>query len=170
MPSLLSTSSLPTSSVPPFSEPNIQLHLGTDLVFVPRIARLDARYGAAFFLKLLTPTEWAYCDSSMQPSRPSSARSRQRLQRIAGRIATKEAVAKALGCGLNGLGWGKGIAWRDIEVISMEKQAPALTLHGQAAHHATTAGITLWRLSLSHDGDYAMATAVAGRKIWLLRE
>jgi holo-[acyl-carrier protein] synthase len=128
------------------------VRVGTDLVFVPRLEKLEARYGDVFFLKILTPGEWDYC---------RTGGAKRRLSRAAARIAAKEAVAKALGCGLNGLGWGQGVGWREIEVLTGEQSPPRLHLHGRAAERACQAGIHVWRLSLSHDGDYAMATVLA---------
>lgn len=132
------------------------IRIGTDLVFVPRLKKLEARYGEAFFLKVLTPDEWAYCRAG-GPKR--------RLSRAAARIAAKEAAAKALGCGLNGLGWGLGIGWREIEVITSTQAPPLLQLHGRAQERARRLKLHAWCLSLSHDGEYAMATVIAGKII-----
>ena len=84
----------------------------------------------------------------------------QLVRRAAGRIALKEAVAKALGIGINGLGWTKGAPWKAIEVVGQSQSPPGLCLHGRALETATNLGIQAWRCSLSHDGDYAMATAI----------
>jgi holo-[acyl-carrier protein] synthase len=82
------------------------------------------------------------------------------IQKAAGRIAVKEAVSKALGCGVNGLGWRQGVQWRDIEVVSQKQSPPELLLRGRALDASTRLGVRTWRLSLSHDGDYALATVV----------
>lgn len=129
--------------------------LGTDLVYVPRLQQTyRKRHGTAFFNKLLTPAEWAYCQA-VGPQRET-----QLLRRAAGRIALKEAVAKALGTGLNGLGWSQGVHWQDIEIVSQSQSPPDLRLTGRALETASNLGIKLWRCSLSHDGDYAMATVI----------
>ena len=130
------------------------LLLGTDLVYVPRLQASFQRHGEAFFQKLLTPTEWAYCQSVGPHREP------QLIRRAAGRIALKEAVAKALGIGINGLGWTQGAQWKEIEIVSESQSPPGLCLHGRALETATNLGVSTWRCSLSHDGDYAMATAV----------
>ena len=80
--------------------------------------------------------------------------------RAAGRIALKEAVSKALGVGVNGLGWSNGLSWREVEVVAEVRQAPTLLLHGRAKQIANERHIRAWRTSLSHDGDYAMATVI----------
>jgi len=78
-----------------------------------------------------------------------------RLQSLAARFAAKEAVMKALGVGL----W--QVDFVDIEIIGGRGGAPTVALHGRAAHVAAERGITHVLLSLSHDGDSAIAMAVA---------
>lgn len=125
------------------------IRVGTDLVHIPRLKRPFERLGAAFFLKILTEAEWVYCQQG---------HAKHTLRRAAARIAAKEAVAKALGCGLNGLGWGQGIRWQDIEVVSTENAPPTLQLSRTALEKQELLSIQDWRLSISHDGDYAFAS------------
>ena len=68
--------------------------------------------------------------------------------------AAKEAILKALGTGLSG-----GIEWIEIGVIR-EDGPPMVQLCGRAAEVAAEAGITEWRLSLSHSGGMAMASVI----------
>lgn len=133
------------------------LLLGTDLVHVPRLLESYRRHGRAFFTRLLTESELTYCEGAL-PVRESAF-----IKKVAGRIAVKEAVSKALGCGLNGLGWTQGVQWKDIELISKTQSPPDLQLTGRALELSNELGVRLWRLSLSHDGDYALATVVALR-------
>jgi len=128
--------------------------LGTDLVHVPRLRHSFQRYGENFFHKMLTPDEWSYCLSL------GTAREAQLIRRVAGRIAMKEAVAKALGIGINGLGWSQGAHWKDIESIGQSQSPPSVCLHGRALDTAANLGVDAWRCSLSHDGDYALATVI----------
>lgn len=143
---------------PPDDSPSnarpVNLILGTDLVHVPRLRVSFQRYGEAFFNKLLTANEWAYCQGV------GALREPQLIRRAAGRIALKEAVAKALGIGINGLGWTQGAQWKDIEVLGQSQSPPSICLHGRALETAANLGVSAWRCSLSHDGDYAMATAI----------
>lgn len=136
------------------------LLLGTDLVYIPRLQESYRRYGSSFFLKLLRETELAYCEGSAEAGKAGKVRESVMIKKAAGRIAVKEAVSKALGCGLNGLGWVQGVQWKDIEIVSQVQSPPALLLHGRALDLSTNLGVRAWRLSLSHDGDYAMATVV----------
>jgi holo-[acyl-carrier protein] synthase len=130
------------------------LLLGTDLVFIPRLTMRYERHGRKFFTKLLTETELFYCEAN------SSVRTTVFIQKVAARIAVKEAVAKALGCGVNGLGWGQGIHWKEIETISQNQSPPHLVLTGRALEISLEFKVKVWRFSLSHDGDYAMATVI----------
>lgn len=135
---------------PPFQN----LILGTDLVHVPRLTKSYARLGERLLSRLLLPAELAYCRGE------GVFREAVFLKKAAGRIAMKEAVSKALGTGLNGLGWGQGIDWKDVEVVSKSQSPPELLLRGRALEIAAGLGIRCWRHSLSHDGEYALATVI----------
>lgn len=76
-------------------------------------------------------------------------------QRLASRFAAKEAVAKALGTGID------GFAFRDIEVVSTGDDRPTVQLHGGAAQAASDRGVRIVHLSLSHTATVAVANAVA---------
>lgn len=75
--------------------------------------------------------------------------------RLAGRLAVKEAVLKALGTGLAGL------SWHDIEVRSTAGGAPCLHLAGAARQMAAKLGVTDWAVSISHTRQTAVAVVVA---------
>lgn len=79
-----------------------------------------------------------------------------RLDRLAGRFAAKEAVLKALGTGFGG-----GIGFMDVEIFTMPSGAPSVLLHGPAAEKARTLGVTKWLISTSHSGAMAIASAIA---------
>lgn len=126
------------------------LLLGTDLVFVPRLAENMARLGEDFFAKILNDDELAYCQSNPKHF----------LKRAASHVAVKEATAKALGIGISGLGWESGSGWKEIAVVSKSQSPPGLSLSGRALEAADRLGVRFWRVSLSHESDYAMATVV----------
>ncbi len=115
--------------------------VGVDLVTVNRIAVLLAKYGERFTRRVFTEQERVEC-----ADRPDS---------LAARWAAKEAVAKALGTGFG------PISFRDIEVIRDEAGCPHVQLHGRAVALAHRRGLRHWALSLSHDGDMAIAFVVA---------
>ncbi|MDV2495005.1 MAG: holo-ACP synthase, partial [bacterium] len=75
---------------------------------------------------------------------------------LAARFAAKEAVFKALGTG-----WGRGVRWCDVEVTSDDYGRPVCTLQGAAQAHLHDLGGRAVLVSIAHEGDIAMAQAVA---------
>jgi len=118
---------------------------GIDLVEVSRITAMVDRHGERFLQRCFTPGERAYAESR-----------KRRDEHLAARFAAKEAVLKALGTG-----WRSGIAWTDVEVALDPAGAPGVGISGRAGEVARDLGITEWRLSLSHAGGFAMASAIA---------
>lgn len=117
------------------------LRCGIDLIETSRVADGIERFGERFLNRFFTAGERADCND--QP------------QRLAARIAAKEAVAKALGTGIGDIGW------REIEIRCGERGRPMLHLHGAALEIARSLGLTEWDISLTHTADYASAVAVA---------
>jgi holo-[acyl-carrier protein] synthase len=118
---------------------------GVDLVSVPQIAASWAALGDRFLQRLYTPDEQAYVLAA-----PAHV-----AQRLAARFAAKEAVIKALNLSE------VGVQWRDIEVCRAADGACSLSLHGRAAEVARAQHIVEMSLSLSHEGDMAVALVVA---------
>jgi len=79
-----------------------------------------------------------------------------RVERLAGRFAAKEAVLKALGTG-----FGAGVAFTDVVIHRTPGSPPGVRLTGGAAHAASALGVTAWLLSISHAGGMAMASVLA---------
>ena len=79
-----------------------------------------------------------------------------RIERLAGRFAAKEAVLKALGTG-----FGAGVAFSDVTIYRASAGRPGVRLAGGAAKVAAERGIAEWHLSISHSGAMAMASAIA---------
>ena len=73
---------------------------------------------------------------------------------LAARFAAKEAVAKALGAP-------PGLRWHDAEVVADPDGRPWLRTTGSVAEAAHVLGVQRWHLSLSHDGDMAVAFVTA---------
>ncbi|RKW71500.1 holo-ACP synthase [Galactobacter caseinivorans] len=73
---------------------------------------------------------------------------------LAARFAAKEAVAKALGAPGN-------LRWHDCEVVTSPSGAPSIRASGTVAERATALGVSRWHVSLTHDGDSAIAMVVA---------
>lgn len=79
-----------------------------------------------------------------------------RIERLASRFAAKEAVLKAIGTG-----FGAGVAFSDVIIHRAAGSPPQVRLIGGAARAAAERGITAWRLSISHTGAMATASAIA---------
>lgn len=119
--------------------------VGTDLVSIPRMRAVLERYRDRLCQRLYTPEERAEGQRRPVPE-----------LHFASRFAAKEATMKALGTG-----WGVGIGWREIEIVGPRGKPPAVRLSGRARRVAEEKGIRHLHLSLSHDGDYALAFVVA---------
>ncbi len=117
---------------------------GVDLVNLPRIARAWHDHGERFLQRVYTPAERAYCLDAKDP-----------VPRLAGRFAAKEAVMKLLGTG-----WRGGLEFADIETLPDPAGRPLVTLHGVAARMAGALGIAQVLISISHSGEYAVASAI----------
>ncbi|MBF2002497.1 MAG: holo-ACP synthase [Synechococcales cyanobacterium M58_A2018_015] len=132
----------------------MNIYIGTDIVYVPRIQAAVERFGERFLQRIYTPTEQQDCRRSTSPECPIRWQNRQTILQLAGRWAAKEAVVKALGTG-----W-RGMSYTDIEIRRQSGGAPQVYLYHAAAAAAECKGRGQWRISLSHDGDYAVATAL----------
>ena len=116
------------------------LIVGVDIIEIPRVERVYARYRERFLRRIYTEREIAYC--------------RGRAPQLASRFAAKEAAMKALGTGV------RGIRWRDVEVVRGRGQAPRIELHGTARARADRLGMSDLALSLSHSKEFAVASVV----------
>ncbi|MEW6541425.1 MAG: holo-ACP synthase [Bacillota bacterium] len=120
------------------------LGIGVDLVSVNRIRAASERTGGRILVRLFTPAERDCCRAR-----------RTAYECYAARFAAKEAVFKALGTGFSG---GR---WHDVEITNGPGGGPVAALTGGAARAAARRGITRVLLSLSHEGDQAVAFAIA---------
>jgi len=114
--------------------------LGVDLLAVPRVKRMLARFGEALLERLFLPGE------ATRPWDP---------EHVAGLVAAKEAAFKALGTG-----WAMGVTWRDVVVARTKAGKPELRLAGGAAARARSLGATRAHLSISHTAESAVAVVV----------
>jgi len=120
--------------------------IGTDMVRISRLQNWLLNDG--LLIRYFSPREIQYC----------KAQNGQSASALAARFAAKEAFGKALGIGL------RGMRLSDIEVSKNELGAPVLALQGTALQALTTCGCLLSHLSLSHDGEYALATVIIERE------
>ena len=125
-----------------------RLRVGIDLVQISRIR--ESLAGIIVLAQLppsprRTPDEIAY----------ASAEEPLAAERFAARFAAKEAALKAFGLSH------AGIDWREIEVLRHADGHCSLRLHGKAASLAGAPLDHETALSLSHEGDYAVAIVTA---------
>ena len=113
------------------------MKIGTDITVVSRIERSINKFGDKFLSKFLTKEE---------------QKRTKRVESIAGYWAAKEAVAKALGCGI-----GAELGFHDIILYKDEKNAPHFKLSDKAQQHHN---IKSSSLSIAHDGGFAIAVVV----------
>jgi holo-[acyl-carrier protein] synthase len=112
--------------------------VGVDIIEIERIRRALARDG--FRERCFTDAERAYCDSRADPA-----------QSYAARFAGKEAVGKALGCGIN-------FTWKDVEIVGRPK--PSVHLSGRTAAFAEKVSAGAIDLSMTHAREIAAAICV----------
>jgi holo-[acyl-carrier protein] synthase len=117
-----------------------------DIIEIERVQAVIDRWGQRFLRRIYTDAELDFC--------------RGRVPELAVRFAGKEAVMKALGTGR------RGVSWRDIEILSNQRRAPLVFLHGRARRRAKKLEIEEFSISLSHSRDYAVASVVGGAQSW----
>ena len=118
---------------------------GIDLVDFPRIEEMVKRHGERFLNRIFTAAEQAYSQAN-----------KNRMEKLAGRFAAKEAVLK-----LMGTGWRGKIAWTDIEIVNNPAGQPEITLSGEVKKIAEKLGIEHISVSITHTANFAIASAVA---------
>jgi len=119
----------------------MNLRTGVDLIEIARIEEVVSRHGKHYLERIYTPAELELCG--------------RRAESLAGRFAAKEAVAKALGCGIG------DVEWKEIEILGDGQRAPTLHLYGKAVQKANELGLTTWSVSISHDQKQVIAFVAA---------
>ncbi len=111
--------------------------IGCDIVFIPRIEKIYARHGERFLDRFLSEEEKKLIKN------PSS---------LAGFFAAKEATLKALGTGIS-----MQSGFLDVRIIKDERNAPFVRLRQSLVDKFK---IKSSSLSISHDGNFAIAVVV----------
>ena len=114
--------------------------IGVDVVDVDRM-KFALERTPRIRQRLFTEAEIAYCEKFRFAER-----------HYAGRWAAKEAVTKALGCGL--------IQWNGVEVIRRRHQAPTLRIFGKIERFASMVGVREEELQISITHSELSAVAV----------
>ncbi len=119
------------------------LGIGTDIVFIPRIEGVLHRR-PRFADRILTKKEFELFQSHQNPA-----------AYLAKRFAAKEAISKALGCGI-----GTHMGWKDVEIGRDSLGRPEVSFTGVAQDRLSKKGAIVCHLSISDEADYALAFAV----------
>jgi holo-[acyl-carrier protein] synthase len=113
------------------------LFIGIDIIEISRIEGAIAGWGDKFLYRVYTEREIEMYG--------------EKLQSLAARFAAKEAVIKAIDAA------GRGISFKDIEILTGPGGKPFVQLHGSAQKLAKPLGIIRFNVSLSHSRCYAVA-------------
>ena len=115
--------------------------VGIDLVEVEPLRQLVEHGGSAFIEAAWTKREQRDANCLAEG--------------LAGKWAAKEAVMKALQRGIGDMDP------RDVEIVTNASGAPGVELHRKARVIAKSRRIAGWHVSVTHDGGWAVAIAVA---------
>lgn len=119
--------------------------IGIDLVSIKRVEIIIKKYDKIFLSKFLNNNEIDLVTMVKNNKKFN-------INRIAGFFAAKEAISKALGCGI-----GKELKFHDMEIIKDMYNAPKVKLNTEVKQRFN---ITNINISISHDKDYAIAIAI----------
>ena len=117
------------------------VYSGIDLVEIERFSNLNPAIRKRFFTRVFNQEEIEYIGNS--------------LSKAAGLFAGKEAVAKALGCGIGPIGW------QSIAISHSPSKQPHVILHENALKRANSLHIQNWSISITHTKKTAAAVAIA---------
>ena len=116
--------------------------IGTDIVSIARIAQTINTHGDRFYSRILTPQELSQLE-----------RCKDKIAYLAKRYAAKEAIAKALGCGL-----GTSLSFQDIVIDNLDSGAPTAYINKSEYSNL------IIHVSLSDEKEYAIAFATIETK------
>ena len=153
---------------PPTSPDSAVLSVGTDLVHIPEFSAQLEQPGSVFAQRAFTARE------HREARNRSEERGTAPAQHLAARWAAKESFIKAWsqahaqyansrGNSASPVILTEDVDWREVELVTDRWGRPSLRLNGAIAHavehglgrEVSTPGC--WPVSLSHDGDYAVA-------------
>jgi holo-[acyl-carrier protein] synthase len=117
--------------------------LGIDLVSIERFENFYKKFGKKALLRYLNKNEIEL--------------SKEKIETLSGFYAAKEAISKALGCGI-----GSELSFHDIQIRKTSKNAPYFTL---PKYLVEKYNITETSLSITHEKEYAIAVAYIKSKV-----
>ncbi|MBK1973227.1 holo-ACP synthase [Campylobacter sp. TTU-622] len=118
------------------------MKVGCDIVCISRIEKIYQKYGKNFLDKFLNQEEQKLIKNS---------------KTLAGFWAAKEAASKALGVGIS-----LECDFFDIQISKTKKNAPILNFSSKIQKNFN---ISSQSLSISHDGNFAIAVVVLKKEI-----
>ena len=113
--------------------------IGIDIVETERVESAIKQWGERFLNRVYTEAELKLCQD--------------RVSSLAARFAGKEAVMKVLGTG-------KGVSWREIEILADGAGKPSVNLYGRAKNKAAELNLNEFSISLSDTKQHAVAAAI----------
>ncbi|MCD1258721.1 holo-ACP synthase [Paenibacillus athensensis] len=120
--------------------------IGTDLVEIARMqAIVEHSTGERFLQRVLTPAEREL----------AAARKGRLAEFAAGRFAAKEAIVKAIGCGI-----GKQVGFQDMEILPDALGKPECRLSDGARERTGLAAEARIHISITHSETMAAAYAI----------
>ncbi|MBO7154343.1 MAG: holo-ACP synthase [Campylobacter sp.] len=114
--------------------------IGIDIISIDRIAAAKARHGDLFLRKFLN-------DSEIELAKNNAT--------LAGFWAAKEAISKALGCGI-----GAEFGFGDATIYKDNKGAPKIKFNTKILYKFNVKNTSL---SITHDGGFAIAAVIIER-------
>ena len=118
--------------------------IGVDLVSINRIAKIYLKYPERFLSRLFNEKE-----------KETFLKGNKSTASLAARFAGKEAVLKALGCGIG------PAALKEVEIITRTGSQPQVRLHGEALKQAKIKAVTEIAITMTHEPPFACAFAAA---------
>ncbi|UCG77537.1 MAG: holo-ACP synthase [Nitrospirota bacterium] len=116
--------------------------VGVDIVKIDRIQSAVEKWGEGFLRKVFTENEIEYCYSKKVP-----------YLSLAVRFAAKEAFIKAISGEIT-------VSLKDVEVVTEGSGRPNIKVYGKVKEFIEDKNIRNIHLSLSHEKEFGVATAV----------
>ena len=118
--------------------------VGSDLIEIPRVERVLARFGERFARRILCEPELRRFHAHAKPA-----------AYLAKRFAAKEAFTKALGPGIHA-----PANWHGVWVVNLKSGKPELEFSAALARLLQERGIRRSHLTLTDERDMAAATVI----------
>lgn len=120
--------------------------IGTDIAEITRVRRIMADHiGERFLRRILTGGERDLL----------AARQQRAAEFVAGRFAAKEALSKAIGCGI-----GDKLGFQDIEILPDQRGKPEVRLADRSRQALGLGDGDILHITISHSEQYAVAFAL----------